>query len=72
MHLPSTLAFCLPLALLAAFASRKPAYPPTRTVEHVDAYHGARVADPYRWMEQLDSPEARSAWRSRAARTAGC
>jgi len=26
-------------------------YPETRTVDHIDTYHGADVADPYRWLE---------------------
>ena len=26
-------------------------YPKTRTVDQVDVYHGTRVADPYRWLE---------------------
>ncbi len=26
-------------------------YPETRTVQHVDTYHGVEVADPYRWLE---------------------
>ena len=30
-------------------------YPPTRTVDHADIYHGTRIADPYRWLEAIDS-----------------
>jgi prolyl oligopeptidase len=36
----------------------KPNYPFTRTVEQVDHYHGTAVADPYRWLEDVDSPDA--------------
>lgn len=36
-------------------------YPNTRTVEQVDNYHGTLVSDPYRWLEDTDSPETR-AW----------
>lgn len=32
-------------------------YPVTRTVDHVDDYHGTPVADPYRWLEDMQSPE---------------
>jgi prolyl oligopeptidase len=32
-------------------------YPRTRTVDVVEELHGVRIADPYRWMEDLDSAE---------------
>ena len=36
-------------------------YPETKTVETVDDYFGTKVADPYRWLENNDSPEV-AAW----------
>jgi len=39
----------------------RPAYPPAPTADIVDDYHGTRVADPYRPLEEADAP-ATVAW----------
>ena len=57
--------FSLLLSTLILFslagAQTKLNYPMTRRVDQVDFYHGQTVADPYRWLEQMDSAETR-AW----------
>src|SRR3712207_1708357 len=52
----------LAAAALMAFgpvtaAAQKLQYPTTKKVEQFDTYHGVRVADPYRWLEDEKSPE---------------
>ena len=53
------------LSFIAGAAGLAPAaelnYPAARRVDQVDDYHGTKVADPYRWLEDLDSPET-AAW----------
>ncbi len=55
---------CLLACMAAAVAqegSLRIVYPVARKGDQVDDYHGTRVADPYRWLEDTDSAETR-AW----------
>ncbi|MEP6787168.1 MAG: prolyl oligopeptidase family serine peptidase [Acidobacteriota bacterium] len=58
-----TLALLLFCAFLAAnvTAQTRFAYPKPHRGDQVDDFHGTKVADPYRWMEQTDSDETK-AW----------
>ncbi len=59
------LAVVLGSLVFAADAPLK--YPETRRGEQVDDYHGTKVADPYRWLEDdvRTSPRFRSGWTPR-------
>lgn len=45
--------------LAAAACAQTVTYPKTKTVDQVDDLHGEKIADPYRWMEDLDSADVK-------------
>jgi len=51
------LAAALVFAFESAAVAQKLQYPSTKKVEHWDTYHGVKVADPYRWLEEEKSVE---------------
>ena len=56
--------FCLLLAMTISanlFAQTKITYPKTNKVVQTDDYHGTKVSDPYRWLEDDNSAETK-AW----------
>ena len=65
-----SIAAAMPLVVAAGCGPApepKMTYPETRKGDVVDDYLGTKVADPYRWMEDLDSKEVAD-WVARAER----
>jgi prolyl oligopeptidase len=48
-----------PFGATAPAAAPRLEYPPTPAVPIADDYHGTTVRDPYRWLEDVDSPATR-------------
>ena len=62
---PALISFMLPFLLTAltrsASAQSTLVYPQAKKSDQIDDYHGTKVADPYRWLEDTDSAETH-AW----------
>jgi len=62
---PVPMKFLLLISMLNLFANAadwpRIMYPPTRKEEIVDDYHGTKITDPYRWLED-DNSEETKAW----------
>lgn len=61
MQTSNLIAYSLMLTFSVAKAQVPLAYPQTRKVDQIDDYHGTKVADPYRWLEDDRSTET-AAW----------
>lgn len=50
----------LPWAMPGPSSAPRLPYPPVRRSDHTDEYFGTPVADPYRWLEDPNSPETQA------------
>jgi prolyl oligopeptidase len=56
-----TTTFALLFFLITSAMAQNLDYPQAKKVAQVDDYHGTKVSDPYRWLENPDAPDSR-AW----------
>ena len=64
-----SLALTLLFVGVAATTNIPATAPPTPTGSVVDIVHGRAIADPYRWLEQLDDPAVESWARAQSTYT---
>ncbi len=62
MNKPITITIIALITLLnISVMAQKIDYPKAKKVDQTDDYHGTKINDPYRWLENPDAPESR-AW----------
>jgi len=66
---PALLALLVALSCVGTASARDRSAPPARVETVVDLYHGKRVEDPYRWLEDGTSPEVREWTATQSQRT---
>ena len=60
MNKPITITIIALIALLnISVMAQKIEYPKAQKVDQTDDYHGTKIADPYRWLENPDAPQSR-------------
>lgn len=70
MKTPAPFALFGTLALMSAVSAAPLSYPPARRADTAEVLHGATLADPYRWMEDIDSAET-TVWVDAQAKLTG-